>query len=266
MPNPLAIIPLFLAAPADLEIVVGCLRSLRATTENEPCDVLVVDDCSPRQDLVDALDGLKSELWFELERRPVNAGFSATVNVGLRRCLEEGRDAVLVNADIEFIDPGWLRLMQEQPRQDGEGLASVVGALLLYPSGLIQHAGVFFSLLVRSWDHMFRYGPGDLPEAQHARVCPVTGALQFIRHNCLAEIGVYDERFRMGFEDVSYCIDALKAGHECVYQPKVRAYHLESVFRGRPSKKLADWQNSSWLTFADKHRADSFAQWVPALI
>ena len=260
----LIVVPTYLVAPRDLEVTIEMLASLRKTEPD--AEVLLVDDGSPAAPLLDELAAASERLQAELVRKPENEGFSKAVNVGLRRALEEGKHAVLVNADIEFIDRGWLGRMEAQLRQAGDGQAAVVGGLLLYPSGLIQHAGIFFSLLHRCFDHIYKFAPADLPEAQFARACPVTGALQFIRHETLAHVGLYDERFHLGWEDVDYCIRTFMAGGECVMQPKVRAYHHESMFRGRPSPKVEDWQNRSWLYFMEKYRRQSFAQWVPSLV
>lgn len=263
-PLPLAIIPTFLSDAADLSLLLATIASLHATAPRELV-VLVVDDRSPGEDLVDLVELERRDLGIQLVRKPLNEGFSATVNVGLRRALEEGRDAILVNADVQLVAPGWVRLMREQPRLMGDGLASVVGALLLYPNGLIQHGGIYFSLLTRQFDHLFKYGPGDLPEANVPSLRPVTGALQFIRHECLMDVGVYDEAFRMGYEDVDYCVRTMLSGRECVYQPAVRALHLESVFRGRPSEKLIRWHRESLLRLWVKYQDQSFAGLVPAL-
>ncbi len=252
----LAVIPTFMRTPGDLEVTLRMLESLRAT---EPAiEVLFVDDGSPADVLVDELEAAASRFDSELIRVAENRGFSATVNVGLNRALETGQDAVLVNADIEFLHEGWADRMAAED-------ASIVGGLLLYPTGIIQHAGIFFSLLHRTFGHRYQYAPSNLPEAQVACTCPVTGALQFVRHACLEELGVYDEAFRMGFEDVDYCIRALVAGHDVVYQPEVRALHFESLFRGQTNAKLAAWQEESWMTFMRKWKDQNFAQWVPAL-
>jgi glycosyltransferase involved in cell wall biosynthesis len=176
-------------------VAITAIGSLRKTADAE---ILVVDDGSPRSDLVDALEAATAELEVEVHRKDENSGFASTVNVGLARARDEGRDAVLVNADVEFFQDGWLDRMVRQERSDGEGLASVVGARLLYPNGLIQHAGVYFSILTRSFGHIYQYGPGDLPEAMWARRCPVTAALQFIRHECIEAVGLYDEQFQHG--------------------------------------------------------------------
>lgn len=267
MSKPLSIIPTYLRRPQDLDVFVTCLRTLRETA-GDRCDVLVVDDGSPDLELARALRTQCDLYDAELCPKEENEGFSRTVNVGLRRALDEGRDAILVNSDIEFgLTTDWLGLMLRQTRDDGDGLASVVGALLIYPNGLIQHGGIFFSLLTREFGHRFHYGPGDLPEAQVATVCPVTAALQFIRHECLAEVGVYDEEgFRLGWEDVDYNVRTWLSGRQCVYQPGIRAIHHEQFTRGQVNEKIERWTHESWMRFAAKWSDQSFAEFVPDLL
>lgn len=262
MVNPLAIVPTYLRQTQDAVVLEDCLVTMRHTQPE--LDILVVDDGSPDQELMDVLAMRCADVDAELVVQPQNEGFATTVNVGLRRCREEGRDAVLVNADIEF-DHGdqWLQRMSETYVEDER--ASIVGALLLYPNGTIQHAGVYFSFLSRTFDHIYHYGPGNLPEAQVPRICPVTAALQLITHDCLADVGLYDENFRLGFEDVDYCVRAWQRGRHVVYNPRAIATHHESFFRSRPTPKIARWQQQSWMYFAQKHGQTNFAQFVPSL-
>jgi GT2 family glycosyltransferase len=262
--KPLTVIPAFLREPQDLEALWVTLESLRASGADT--DVMVVDDASPAPALVDEVQDATARLQFDLHRKEENEGFSRAVNVGLRRALQEGRDAVLANADLQFRWPGWLDAMLEQPNSKGN-TPGVVGALLTYPSGLIQHAGIYFSWLRRSFDHIHRFAPAELPEAHVARVVPVTGALQLIRHATLMTVGLYDEDFRMGYEDVDFCVRALKDGVECVYCPQARAVHFESMFRGeqRGSAQVQRWEDESWRTFMTKHAKENFWRWVPSL-
>lgn len=260
MPKPLVTIPMFLGEDPDVEVVMDAVRSVR-NTAGESVDVLVVDDYSPAQDLVDAIAPGLERYGVELYRKPDNTGFSKTVNIGLARALAEGRDAVLLNADMELTTPGWVKICQRA--QTSEGQVGVIGALLLYPTGLIQHAGIYFSLLTRNFDHMFKFGPGNLPDAYLPRVCPVTGAFQYIRHATLEKVGLYDENFWMAHEDVDYCVRVFLAGELCLYEPKVRAYHAEAMFRGRPSPKVQEWQAKSWIYFAEKWKDQNFNGMVP---
>ena len=242
MPDPLAIIPSYVRTPDDVEILMTTLRTLR---ETEPLlEVLVVDDASPYDEGLEQLGAAAIEQGFQLHRRSKNEGFAKTVNVGLRHALERDMDAVLVNADIEFEQP-WLYPFQADD-------ADLMGALLLYPDGTIQHAGVYFSRLLRVFDHRFRHGPGDLLEAREPQDCIVTAALQYIRLGTLHTVGVYDETFQMGYEDVDYCLRVFQAGLRCRYVPAVTAIHHESVFRGRPSPKVDDWQKRSFMRLVAK--------------
>lgn len=132
--------------------------------------------------------------------------------------------------------------------------------------GLVVHnSGIYFSLVTRTFDHFYKYGPGNLPEALEKRVCPVTGAFQFIRHQTLETVGLYDSRFSMGWEDVDYCIRTFLAGECCIYNPNIRGFHHEMMFRGRPSEKVRDWQNKSFLYLCVKYQKQSFAGLVPFL-
>lgn len=263
MSDALVIIPTFLRRPADLDVTVRTIESIR---ETEPTvKLLIVDDHSPADALWEALCTHQERFDFSVHRQEENGGFSRAVNVGLRQALKDGQDAVLLNADIECLTPDWVSAMQAQNDTQGRP-AAVVGALLLYPMGLIQHAGIYFSFLTRSFDHRYRFGPGRLPEAQQPCLCPVTGAFQFIRHECLETVGLYDEDFRLGFEDVDWCLRVFDSGRECIYQPRVMAVHHESLFRGRADEKLAEWQDSSLRLLMSKHRTTNMSRWVPEFI
>jgi GT2 family glycosyltransferase len=261
----LVVIPTYLREPQDLAVTMTAIESV-FKTQKSGVQVLCVDDGSPSEALVDGLEAETQSVegrTFELIRKEENTGFSRTVNVGLKRALEEGRDAVLLNADMEIQTSNWLKKFRDTTDPNGNP-AGIVGALLLFPNGTIQHAGVYFSALTRTFDHMYKYGPGNLPEAVNGkRACPVTGAFQFIRHEVLEDVGLYDENFSMGWEDVDHCIRTFLAGHFCIYNPNVRGIHYESMFRGRPSEKVRNWQAQSWAYLMLKYANLSFAGLVP---
>jgi GT2 family glycosyltransferase len=256
----LCVIPTFLRSDRDLDLLARCLVTLKQTAPD--AEVLVLDDGSPARNLVAATEAACGELGFWFDARPSNEGFSRTVNVGLRIAHENACDAVLVNADIEFMDDGWLDRMSARTDTQGR-LAAVVGARLLYPNGLLQHAGVMFSLLGRDFYHRFQHGPSDLPEALVACRCPVTAALQLIRHETLDTVGFYDEGYRLCYEDVDYCLRVFDAGLECIYEPSVRAWHHESVFRGNPTPKIRRWTEESTQRLWRKWLQSDLTRFVP---
>jgi GT2 family glycosyltransferase len=216
----LAVVPAIVRNEVDAELLMRCLVSLWRTASAPP--IVVVDAGSPAEELAAVLPAVCAEVGADLVRLepPVTRG--AAVNVGLQRALDQGVDALVVAPDVLFVDAGWLEKMRA--RTDGKGEpAAVTGARLLYPTGLLARAGLMFSPLHRWFDDRFRFGPADLPEAAVPAACPVSGALQLIRHACLASVGLYDEDLRAGREDVDYCLRVFAAGLECVYEPEAWA-------------------------------------------
>lgn len=257
------VIPNYATVDTDLKVIEVMLTSLRRF---EPeVRTIVVDDGSPADEIRRLLRELTSRFQAELIVKEENEGFSKTVNTGMRMAMADGMDVILANADLQFRAP-FVSEMASQQRLDGGGPAEVVGALLVYPQhGLIQHAGQYLSLLTRTFNHVYQYAPEDLPEAQVAAVRPVTHALALIRHEALTGVGMFDEDFRLGHEDVDFNVRVLRAGGQCVYQPAVRAWHFESLFRGRESEKLARWHAESWARFHSKWGRENLASWVPAI-
>jgi GT2 family glycosyltransferase len=257
--KPLVVIPTYITDARSVELTFRCVSSIIATARDE-VEIVCVDDGSPatrlRDKLVDATSG-----FVQWDLKPDNEGFSRTVNRGLEQALGEGRDAILCNADVEFFEEGWVRALQDTD-------AYVVGSLLFYPNGLIQHAGVFYSALHRIFHHAWQFSPGNLPQAQLPRRCPVTAALHMIRKESLALVGLYDESFRMAYEDVDYCLRVFEAGRDCVYQPKCRAVHHEKMFRGTddPNSKLAQWHDESQRHFLRKWALKSFSDSTPMML
>jgi len=259
--KPLVVIPNFSRKPEDVEVLADTIRSVEKTVPGET-DILVIDDHSPDDDVRILVRDLTEELDFDLIEKKANSGFSTTVNFGLRKARDEGRDAVLMNADIEMDVPDWVRKCQETIDGD-ENPAAVIGMLIYPQSGLIQHAGIYFSFLTRRFYEKYKYAPARLPAALRRAELPVTGAFQYIRHKTLTDVGIYDERFRMGFEDVDYSIRVFLAGMHCVYNPQVRAYHFESMFRGEKSEQITKWEVDSFNQLNLKYAGQSFAQFVP---
>jgi len=256
----LAVVPMQLSTAEDLDVLLQCLVSLRQTAPQ--ADVLLVDDRSPAPDLVDLIELAAAELEIELHRRPVEGGSAGAMNVGLRRALDEGRDAVLVNADIEF-RRSWLQPMLA--RLDTTGApAAVVGARLLYPNGLLAHAGFCYSTLRRRWSQRLEFGPADLAQALVPCACPLTDALQLIRHECLAGVGLYDEIFDSDWADVDYCLRVFASGRQCIYEPAACATRAQSRFGSRLADAPGGVESDSSRALSSRYADTDLSAFVPA--
>lgn len=259
MSDTLIVIPAYIAKKNHAKVLHKCIHSIREGSDNE---ILLVDDCSPFIEQINELyPFLKKEYDVSVFYKELNEGFSKTVNVGLRKALEEKRNVLLLNADIEFNNNVWLKELEQTE-------ADIVGALLLYPNNIIQHGGIYFSAITRNFDHRFKGAPYNLPAAQKECKCPVTGALQYIKLDVLEKTGLYDEEFRLGYEDVDFMIRAISDGFKSLYNPKVIAIHHESLIRAKDNTNEThkEWQKNSLKHLVVKYQNVNFSGIAPTMM
>ena len=127
-------------------------------TDYPDFELIVVDNGSTDPDTLALYDRLKREKPnFTLEIAPAPFNFSRQVNRGV--ALAQGEVVLLLNNDIEVIEPDWLAEMVECLGYPDVG---VVGARLLYPNGDLQHAGVVVGLGGLA-GHWYAGRPADFP-------------------------------------------------------------------------------------------------------
>lgn len=206
-----------------------CLDSIENKTTYEPYEIIILDNESNDQATLRYLDSLAGK--HRVCRFPGPFNFSAISNFGASKA--NGDYFLFLNNDIQAIRPDWLTAMLEQAQRLEVG---AVGARLLYPDRRIQHAGLVLSA-VRPPAHAFRFQRPDEPGyhsfADVVRNCSaVTGACMMIRRRVFEEIGGFDPRFRLAYNDVDLCLRLRRKGYVIVYTPFAVLYHHESATRG----------------------------------
>jgi GT2 family glycosyltransferase len=196
-------------------------------------EVLIIDNGSTDQDVVSLYEGYASECAnFSFYISDEEFNFSRAVNKGIT--LATGDHFLLLNNDIEVIEPGWLKEMVSCLAYEKTG---IVGAKLLYPNNKVQHAGVIagFGGLAGHWylNNSANYGgPMNRLHVRNSMTC-VTAALMLISGDCAKSIGAWDEEnFVIAYNDVDYCLRAYKAGFRTIWTPFACLYHHESASRG----------------------------------
>lgn len=216
-----------------LELLRECIEGLFATNHGN-FEVIVLDNDSAAPETLAWFKEAEAR-WPSLRVVPAPGEFnwSRLNNLGIAHA--SGDAFVFLNNDTVPRSENWLaRLADVALRSD----VGAVGALLLYPSGRIQHAGVVIGE-GRWTDHVYR---GDYPNsADHVFVAPhlprnvaaVTGACMAFSRQTLEQIGHFDENYAVAGNDVEICVRALQHGLVNVYLPDVVLLHLESQTRGR---------------------------------
>ncbi len=218
---PLVIIPCDPRTPAELDVTARCLVAV-FTTAREQAEVVVVMDGEADAAIAGQVHAAAEELGFGFGLTRVRASLAAGVNPALDEALAEGRDAIIAGPAVEPTN-GWLEALVSRRDTRNEGPAAIVGGRTVFPNGLIDQAGLQFSLLRHAFVPSTRFGPASLREARVPRLCPVGPGLVLIRHAALAELGGLAEDLP-GQELVDYCLRAFAADLECVYEPAAYAH------------------------------------------
>ena len=140
---------------------------------------------------------------------------------------------IMLNNDIEVMTQDWLeQCLAELNRED----VGIVGPLLTYPNGKIQHAGVVLGFGGAA-DHLFSGCPPNaspcvfsLPTVKRS-VLALTGACQVFRREVYDAVGGFDEDYVVA-GDVDFSIRVWLMGLRNLYLPDVMLLHRESMSRG----------------------------------
>lgn len=145
-----------------------------------------------------------------------------------------GEVLLLLNNDVEARDPDWLGRMLEHALRAEVG---AVGAKLLYPDGTIQHGGAIIGVGgVAGHAHVHWSGESAgygqrLVVTQN--LSAVTAACLMLRKSVFEEVGGFDERFVVAFNDMDLCLKVRSRGYRIIWTPYANLYHHESKTRGR---------------------------------
>jgi glycosyltransferase involved in cell wall biosynthesis len=208
--------------------VVEAVRSLLAHTQHSAIEIVVVYDTPTPQEVLDELHEIAGDrLVLEEYTRPFN--FSEKCNAGV--LASRGEVILLLNDDVEVISDGLIERMAGALAEPDAGL---VGANLLYPDHLIQHAGHQYS--ENGFKHAYFQEREDWSGPFAALtldrdVSGVTAACVALARATYLEVGGLCEDLPSNFNDVDLCFKIRDAGLRVIWLHDAKLYHFESRTR-----------------------------------
>lgn len=217
---------------SDRSLLEGLLRSLPVESECGDLDVepvLVLNNLVA--DMFDLPRGHTACKDVRLLRHEGSFNWSAINNWAVRQT--ESEWLLFLNDDIEVLRPGWISAMHRTALLPGVG---IVGAVLRYPDGLLQHAGVWMGREGRA-RHTFRYCTGDEPNVrpllrEDRPQAAVTGACLLIRREDFRRLGGFDVSLPVVCNDIDLCLRARLHGLLSVVCAGAELVHHEGLSRG----------------------------------
>lgn len=225
-------------------------------------EVVVVDNASGDGSFEIILAKAEQEGWtkggfLRVVQSPENGGFGAGNNFGMRLGMSSGEVPdffYILNSDA-WPDPGavgkLLEVMQAKPR------AGLVGSYIKGTDGA-PHCTVFrFPSASGEFEGAARTGfitklfksavvPMEIP-TQTAQVDWVAGASVLMRCEMLDEIGLFDERFFLYYEETELCRRAARAGWQTFYVPASEVAHV-----GSASTSMKEWARTPRYWFESR--------------
>ena len=209
------------------ERLAACLESIQTALNVLAHEVVYVDSCSTDQSLQTA-KALGARC-FLLAERQTTAGLGRFVGAKEAR----GEYLLFLNNDKEMIGNDCIKEMLSYCMREDVG---AVGARMYYEDGTLQHGGVIIGLGGVA-GHAFLGIDGDSPgyfaRAQVVHdLSAVTAACMMMKKRVYEEVGGFDSKFAVAFNDVDLCLKIRKAGYLIVYDPYAELIHYESKSRG----------------------------------
>ncbi len=207
-----------------LELLVDLLRSIEENTGPRARSIVIVDNCSTDPQTLAFLESCGHRV----VRHPQPFNFSAIVNHGVREA-GDAEHVLLLNNDMVVRTPTWLDAMLEHSQRPDVG---AVGARLLLPGGGVQHEGVRVGGENQPADNL------DLSQYFGMGLCTrtvsaVTGACLMVKRSLWEQVGGFDVRLRVMYNDVDFCLRLRERGYRNVYTPLAELVHLHSASRSR---------------------------------
>ena len=258
----IAVVPAGVRSADDLERLGRCLASTRATAP--ALAILVAETGFSTPDLADAVETATAELGAVYTTHGhEQPSVGAAVAAGMDVALQLGCAAVVIDPDVEFRAAGWLERLLA--RTDSQGRpAAVAGARTVYDGGIVDQAGVYFSLFERKLRLRYRSAPAELPAASTPVRCPVASGVVLVRLETMQALGPYDADCAAGLDEFDYSLRVFGAGLECILEPAAEAVRLRppGARAELPEQAVA----SSERHFAAKHADADMSPWVPAVL
>ncbi|MBC2607228.1 glycosyltransferase [Pelagicoccus albus] len=208
----------------QIDYLRSCILSLKKAANNTNFEILVIDDYSSHESVIE----MSKLSGFRLIRNYENLGFLRTCN---RAALNTTSQYIFfLNSDTEVTD-GWLdELIDVFSRFENVGL---VGSKLVYPDNTLQECGGIVWKDGSAWNYGRNEDP-HLPQYNYTKETDyVSGAAILIERELFLSCGMFDTRYKPAYyEDTDLAFKVRSAGMKVFVEPKSVVIHHEGKSNG----------------------------------
>jgi len=256
LPGPAPKVSVIVPTRDRADLLEACARGVLEATDWPDLELLVVDNDSAEPATQALFARLARDPRVRILPAPGPFNYSAINNAAVRAAT--GDLLVFLNNDVEVQDASWLRALAAQALRPEVGAA---GAMLRFPDGRVQHAGVALGIGAAGVAGALGVGagardPGPFNRLRTARcVSASTAACLAVRRSVFEAAGGFDaEHLAVAFNDIDLCLKICALGLQVIWTPGADLIHQESASRGsdleaRHAERFAReaaWMRERW--------------------
>lgn len=245
------------------KFTLSCIESAQnSKLKGLQVEIIIVDNASPNNEIELIAKNSKSNI---IIRNIKNVGMGHGNNIGVSHA--QGNTIVITNPDICF-EPDALRLLHERVQKEDN--IGIVGPLLILPNGNVDNSYYRFPRLftpfirrLKGLKFIFRneearYLMKDIDISGEFEPDWLLGACMGMKLKTFQDLGGFDTRYFLYFEDVDLCRKAKAAGLKVLFYPEARCRHnhlrssKKPILGFIPINKLTVIHIVSWLKYVKK--------------
>jgi GT2 family glycosyltransferase len=231
LPNERPLVSIIIPTRDQASPLKKCVNSIFEKTDYPAYELILLDNQTMDSDALEVLAELGNRDGVRVARFDEAFNYSRLNNRGVE--ISSGSFLAFLNNDVEVLHPDWLGEMVSRAMQ---AQVAMVGARLWYPNGTMQHGGVILGaggIAGHAHAGLRPVDPGYFARAHLAQdVSAVTTACALVKREPYLQVGGFDEKLAVTFNDVDLCLRLREAGYRIVWTPYAELIHHESTSRG----------------------------------
>ncbi|MDD5617690.1 MAG: glycosyltransferase family 2 protein [Candidatus Omnitrophica bacterium] len=232
-----------------------CLGSL-AKVDYPQAQIVIVDNGSRDGSIEWVIQDFPKTQVIKLQR---NLGFSAANNIGIRWCIENNCEYVLLLNNDTVVEPNFLSQIMDYV----EYRSIIVPKIYCYDNKALINSNVGGFDFWRGVTTPWFYRKKDSKRSRQMQLVGMASACAvLIPRNAFTEVGFLDEKYFLYWEDTDFIVRVLAKGYVVKFVPHAVVYHKEGCSSGGRASPLAVYYNNrNRLYFMSKYKR-SKVSWV----
>ncbi len=216
---------------------VRCVQALLAQTIADRMEMIVIDNHSDDESIAFIRAQLGKEQRVRIVEDRRNIGYGAGNNAGAR--LARGEFLLIINPNNLLPRDGAERMLAYL---QSHGDIGITGPTFVYPDGTIRPSARAFPtipdllrkrLFPAQWHRAYQKTAQAMLRHESMEVDWLVGACLMMRTELYRQLGGFDERFFLFFEDIDLCRRIRDAGKRVVYLPQIRVPDTDRRLSGQ---------------------------------